>query len=57
LIGFVVFHSVLVVLSAEPKNRAAHILAYLPRLDTAVTPNGKYFRASGNSLDHSEVTI
>jgi hypothetical protein len=53
LIGF---QAVLLLLQQNPKYEV-HIVAYLPRLDTAVRPNDKSARVSGNSMDLLQVAI
>jgi hypothetical protein len=50
LIGF---RPILLLPHHNRKHKAVHILGYLPRLDTAVRPNGK----SGTSMEHLRVAI
>jgi hypothetical protein len=57
-LGFVVFQTVLFFIQQNLKYNVLHIQAYLPRLDIAVRPNGKFgrvwttFRWRFNLHDH-----
>jgi hypothetical protein len=56
-LGLIGFQAALLLLARNRKHKFVHILAYLPRFDTAVRPNGKSGRVSGNNMDHFRVSI
>jgi hypothetical protein len=54
LIGF---KAVLKLLQQIKKYKVVYILAYLPRLELVVSPDGKSGLVSGNSMDHFEMVV
>jgi hypothetical protein len=53
--GFIGFQTIFLFFQQNRKFKVVYILAYLPRLDKAVRPSGKFDRVSGNSMDHFQV--
>jgi hypothetical protein len=56
-LGLIGFQAVLLLLQQNRKYKVVHILAYLPRLDIAVRPNGVSGRVSGNGITRFQVAI
>jgi hypothetical protein len=55
-LGLTVFKPLLL-FQQNRKSKIVNILAYLPRLDIAIRPNGKSGRISGNNTDHFQAAI
>jgi hypothetical protein len=56
-LGVTGFQADLLQLQQNCKDKVDHILAYLPRLDTAMSPSGKSGHASQNNMDYFQVVI